>query len=145
MASLNAIGLTGWQLLVARTLELAHQLKQRLEALENCKVLNLDSIGPSVVWWVLPQGRNAKEIYQRLMDGRLPAEKHAQYCREIQRLFEKREKDLDPALDARISFTTSVGHSPHGFTMPAWKAVLFNPRTNGAVLDRLVKSIEELL
>ena len=145
MASLNAIGLTGWQLLVARSLELAQRLKQRLEMLDYCKVLNLDTLGPSVVWWVFPQGRNAKEIFQQVMAGRLPADKYAHYAAEVQRLFEKREKAMDPALDARLSFTTNIGHRPHGFALPAWKAVLFNPKTDEAVLDRLVQSIEELL
>ena len=145
MASLNAIGLNGWQLLVARSLELAERLKQRLEALEYCKVLNLGTLGPSVVWWVLPPGRNAKEIYQQVLDGTLPADKYAQFAEEIHRLFEKREKAMDPAIDARISFTTNIGYRPHGFALPAWKAVLFNPKTDESVLDRLVSSIEELL
>jgi glutamate/tyrosine decarboxylase-like PLP-dependent enzyme len=145
MASLNGIGLIGWQLLVARALELAQRLKQRLEQLEYCKVLNLETIGPSVVWWVFPQGRNAKEIYHQVMEGKLPPEKYAQFTSEIQRLFERREKDMDPQLDARLSYTTSIGHRPHGLALPAWKAVLFNPKTNEAILDRLVTSIEELL
>jgi glutamate/tyrosine decarboxylase-like PLP-dependent enzyme len=145
MASLNAIGLNGWQLLVVRALELAQRLKQRLEALEHCKVLNLDTVGPSVLWWVLPPGRDAKAIYQQVMEGRLPPEKYAHFAAEIQHLFVKREKSMDPAADARISFTTNIGHRPHGFALPAWKAVLFNPRTDEAVLDRLVTSIEELL
>lgn len=145
MASLNAIGLNGWQLLVARSLELAHRLKTRLEALDYCKVLNLDTVGPSVVWWVFPPGRNAKEIYQQVVDGQLPADKYAHFAAEIHRLFEKREKGMDPSVDARISFTTSIGYRPHGFALPAWKAVVFNPRTDEVVLDRLVASIEELL
>jgi glutamate/tyrosine decarboxylase-like PLP-dependent enzyme len=145
MASLNGIGLIGWQLLVARALELAQRLKQRLEQLEYCKVLNLETIGPSVVWWVFPQGRNAKEIYHQVIEGKLPPEKYAQFTSEIQRLFERREKDMDPQLDARLSYTTSIGHRPHGLALPAWKAVLFNPKTNEAILDRLVTSIEELL
>jgi L-2,4-diaminobutyrate decarboxylase len=145
MASLNAIGLNGWQLLIARALELAQRLKQRLEALDHCKVLNLGTLGPSVVWWVLPPGRNAKEIYQQLIEGQLSADKYAHFAAEIQRLFEKREKSMDPSVDARISFTTSIGYRPHGFALPAWKAVLFNPKTDDKVLDRLVTSIEELL
>lgn len=145
MASLNGIGLTGWQLLVARALELANDLKQRLESLEYAKVLNLDVVGPSVVWWVLPKGRNAKEIYQRVLEGSLPADKFARYSAEIRRLFEKREKGMDAALDPRLSYTTNTGHSAHGLALPAWKAVFFNPMTNEAVLDRLVYSIEELL
>jgi L-2,4-diaminobutyrate decarboxylase len=145
MASLNGIGLTGWQLLVARALELADGLKQRLEALDNCKVLNLETIGPSVVWWVLPKGRDAKEIYQRVVEGKLPPEKFARYADEVRHLFEKREKTLDPAVDARLSFTASIGHGPHGLALPAWKAVMFNPKTDESVLDRLIYSIEELL
>ncbi len=145
MASLNAIGLNGWQVLVARSLELAQGLKRRLEALEYCKVLNLDTLGPSVVWWVLPPGRNAKEIYQQVIEDRLPSDKYARFAAEIHRLFEKREKAIDPAVDARISFTTNIGFRPHGFALPAWKAVLFNPKTDEAVLDRLVNSIEALL
>jgi hypothetical protein len=145
MASLNGIGLTGWQLLVARALGLADDLKQRLESLEYAKVLNRDVIGPSVVWWVLPKGRNAEEIYQRVLDGKMPADKFARYAAEIRRLFEKREKAMDPALDPRLSYTTNVGHSAHGLALPAWKAVFFNPSTDEAVIERLVYSIEELL
>lgn len=145
MASLNGIGLTGWQLLVARALELADDLKQRLERLESVKVLNLDVVGPSVVWWVLPKGRDAHEIYQRVLDGNMPADKFERYSAEIRRLFEKRERTMDPALDPRLSFTTNVGHSAHTLALPAWKAVFFNPMTNEAVLDRLIYSIEELL
>jgi glutamate/tyrosine decarboxylase-like PLP-dependent enzyme len=145
MASLNGIGLAGWQLLVARALELAEILKQRLESLEYCKVLNLEVVGPSVVWWVLPQGRNAKEIYQRVLEGKMPADKFERYAAEIRRLFEKREKGMDPALDPRLSYTTNIGHRAHGLALPAWKAVFFNPLTNVEIIDRLVYSLEELL
>lgn len=145
MASLNGIGLAGWQLLVVRALELAEDLKQRLERLEYCKVLNAGAIGPTVVWWVLPKGRNAKEIYQRAIEGQLPEDRFARYAAEIRRLFEKREKNLDPKFDARLSFTTNAGHKAHGLALPAWKAVFFNPMTDGSVLDRLIYSIEELL
>jgi glutamate/tyrosine decarboxylase-like PLP-dependent enzyme len=145
MASLNGIGLTGWQLLVARALELSEELKQRIEKLDYAKVLNLDAVGPSVLWWVLPKGRDAKAIHAEVMEGRLSAERLAQFAGEIRRLFENREKAMDPALDARLSFTTSIGHHPHGLALPAWKAVFFNPRTDRGVVDRLVYSIEELL
>jgi len=144
MASLNGIGLTGWQLLVARALELAERLKQSLERLENCKVLNMDTFGPSVVWWVLPQGRDAKAIYREMVAGRLPAERYHQYTHEIQKLFERREREADPKLDARLSYTTSVGFRPHNLDLPAWKAVIFNPKTDELILDRLVRGIEEL-
>jgi L-2,4-diaminobutyrate decarboxylase len=145
MASLNAIGLIGWQLLVARALELADRLKQRLEQLEYCKVLNVETTGPSVTWWVMPKGRDAKEIFRAVVSGELPKEKFAHYAAEIHRLFDKRAKSMDPALDAYLSYTTSIGHSPHGIALPAWKAVLFNPKTDEAVIDRVVQSIEELV
>jgi hypothetical protein len=145
MASLNAIGLTGWQLLVARSLELAHRLKQRLATLDYCQVLNRDTTGPGVVWWVLPKGRDAREIFRQAMAGELPPDKFAHFADEVRRLFEKREKSMDPAVDARLGFTTSIGHHPHGLTLPAWKAVFFNPKTDEAVIDRLIYSIEELL
>jgi L-2,4-diaminobutyrate decarboxylase len=145
MASLNGIGLRGWQMLVARALELAGRLKARIERLEYCQVLNPDTPGPSVVWWVLPKGRNAREVFRRMVDGELPAEHFARYAAEIRRLFEKREKTLDPALDARLGFTTGIGWRPRGFDLPAWKAVFFNPRTDETVIDRLVDSIEELV
>jgi L-2,4-diaminobutyrate decarboxylase len=124
---------------------LAHLLKRRLELLDYCRVLNLDTIGPSVVWWVFPQGRNAKEIFREVIHGSLSADNYAHFAAEIQRLFEKREKALDPALDARLSFKTNIGHRPHGLALPAWKAVQFNPKTDEAVINRLVFSIEELL
>lgn len=145
MASLNGLGLTGWQMLVARSLELAQKLKERLEKLEYCKVLNPETCGPSVVWWVLPKGRDAKEIFARAEAGQLPAGKFDRYAAEIRRLFEKREKTLDPALDARLSFTTSIGYRPGGLDLPAWKAVFFHPKTDDAVIDRLIDGIEELL
>jgi glutamate/tyrosine decarboxylase-like PLP-dependent enzyme len=144
MASLNAIGLTGWQMLIARSLEMAAHLKQRLERLEYCKVLNLASIGPSVVWWVFPKGRKAKEIFQQTLDGTLSAEQYERYMDETRRLFERREKAMDPGLDARLSFTTSIGFCPNGTLLPAWKAVIFNPKTDVSVLDRLIASLEDL-
>jgi glutamate/tyrosine decarboxylase-like PLP-dependent enzyme len=144
MASLNGIGLTGWQMLTARALELADSLKKRIEALDYCKVLNPGTIGPSVVWWVLPKGRNAKQIFTDLENGKLPAEAFARYAGEIRHQFDKRERGMDPALDARLSFTTDIGYNPHGVDIPAWKAVFFNPRTDQTVLDRVIYSIEEL-
>jgi len=144
MASLNGIGLTGWQLLVARSLELSQKLKLRLEELEYCKVLNLDTVGPSVVWWVLPKGRNADKIFQSVMAGDITPEDFAHYATEIHRLFDKRTKVMTPASDARLSFTTSIGHNPHGIAIPAWKAVFFNPKTDESVIDRVIYSIEEL-
>lgn len=143
MASLNGIGLTGWQMLTARSLELAHLLKQRIEAMENCKVLNLDTTGPSVLWWVLPKGRNAKEIFHRLQEGTLPPDDTQRYLTEVRRLYKKRSATLDPARDARLSFTTNIGYRPHGIELPAWKAVFFNPRTDEAVIDRVIESIDE--
>ncbi len=145
MASLNGLGLTGWRMLVGRALELAQLLKGRIEALENCKVLNLETAGPSVVWWVLPKGRNAKDIFQRAVNGQLSPEKFAHYAAEVRRLFEKREKAMDPQQDARLSFTNSIGYCPNGLDLPAWKAVFFNPKTDETVVDRLILSIEELL
>ena len=69
----------------ARSLELAQRLKEQLEALEHCKVLNAGTTGPGVVWWVLPKGRNAKDIFARLESGELPPEKFAGYAAEIRR------------------------------------------------------------
>jgi glutamate/tyrosine decarboxylase-like PLP-dependent enzyme len=144
MASLNGIGLTGWQMLVARSLELAQLLKDRLANLDYCKVLNVGTCGGSVNWWVLPKGRNASEIFQRLVNNELTLEQRERYTREIRQLFEKRLKMMDPAVDARLGFTTSFGFCPHGIDIPAWKAVFFNPKTNEAMVDRIVQSIEDL-
>ncbi len=145
MASLNGIGLQGYQLLVANAIDMARVLKQRIERLEYCKVLNMDTPGPSVVWWVLPHGRSAKEIFQRVEQGMMAPDECRRYFSEIQRLYEKREVTLDPQRDARLSFTTSMGYKPHGIALPAWKAVFFNPKTDLAVIDRLIASIEELM
>ncbi len=144
MASLDGIGLLGWQMLMARGLELASILKRKLDALEYCKVLNAETCGASVVWWVLPRGRNAKEIYDKLEAGELTPEETTRYMTEIRRLYNKRDRTLDPAKDARLSFTTEMGYRPGGITVPAWKAVFFNPKTDEAIIDRLVESIEEV-
>lgn len=145
MASLNGIGLIGWQMLTARALELAQVLKSRLERLEYCKVLNGDTWGPTVLWWVLPKGRDAREIFSRLEQGTLSAEEIQRYFAEVRRLFTKRSYSIDPARDARLSFTTNIGYRPHGHDVPAWKAVFFNPRTDESVIDRLIGSIEEMI
>jgi L-2,4-diaminobutyrate decarboxylase len=108
-------------------------------------VLNLDTCGPSVICWVLPKGRNAKDIFARVESGEMPQETFARYTGEMRHLFDKREKDLDPTRDARLSFTTSIGYRPHGFDLPAWKAVFFHPKTDETIVDRVVQSIEELL
>jgi glutamate/tyrosine decarboxylase-like PLP-dependent enzyme len=144
MASLNGVGLTGWRMLVARSLELAERLKQGLEQLEYCQVLNRDTIGASVDWWVLPKGRNARQIYQRLIQGELPEEERKRYFAEVKRLQAKREIMMDPKLDARLGFTTNFGYKPHGIEIPAWKAVFFNPMTTDEIVDRILYSIEEL-
>lgn len=144
MASLNGLGLVGCQALVANAIEMATELKQRIERLEYCKVLNLETIGPSVVWWVLPKGRDAKAIFEQLERGELDDEHVHRYFSEVRRLYDKREATLDPARDARLSFTTSIGYSPHGRPLPAWKAVLFNPRTDEAVIDQILRSLDDL-
>lgn len=144
MASLNGIGMQGWQMLVAHSLELADMLKRKLDKLEYCIVLNKDTPGASVCWWVLPKGRNAKVIYERIVADDISTEEAHRYFAEVRRLFDKREKTMAPEQDARLSFTTSVGYHPLGFDIPAWKAVFFNPKTDESVIDRLIYSIEEL-
>lgn len=144
IASLNGIGLAGWQMLVARSLEMAQHLKNQLAKIEYCKVLNAGTTGPSVNWWVLPKGRNAQEIFDRLVKNELTTDQRERYSKEIRHLFDKRLKTMDPALDARLGFTTSFGYCPNGFDIPAWKAVFFNPRTTDDIINRIVASIEEL-
>jgi len=144
MASLNGIGLTGYQMLIARSLEMAFKMKQILSELKYCKVLNPKSVGPNVVWWVLPKGRNAEEIYQELLAGTLSKEDKKRYFEEMKHLFDKRVATLDPMKDARLSYTNSTGFSPHESQIPAWKAVFFNPRTDEEVIERIRHSIEHL-
>jgi hypothetical protein len=37
-----------------------------------------------------------------------------------------------------------MGYNPGGISLPACKAVFFNPKTDEAVIDQIIKSIEEL-
>lgn len=144
MASLNGIGLKGYQLLVAHALEMAAILKKKLSRLDNCHVINMDSLGPGVVWWVLPAGRNAEAIYKKMINGELSENEYSRYFSEIHRLFEKRKNGANPEKDALLSYTTSMGYNPGGISLPAWKAVFFNPKTDEEVIDQIIKSIEEL-
>lgn len=144
MASLNGIGLQGYQMLVAHALEMALYTKRQIEKLDYCKVLNMKCLGPSVVWWVLPKGRNAKQIYEDFVNGRVKPEDYKRYFYEVQRLFEKRKAAMDPKKDARLSFTTCMGYLPGGVAMPAWKAVFFNPKTDAEVARQIIQSMEEL-
>jgi L-2,4-diaminobutyrate decarboxylase len=144
MASLNSIGLTGWQMLTGRALELAYYLKQRLQSLEYCWVLNPETCGANVVWWVFSKGRNAKKIFEDFQQGKLTPEEVNRYFGEIRRQFDKRERNLDEARDARLSYTTSIGLELNGYDLPAWKAVFFNPKTDEKIIDRLIESLEDL-
>jgi len=144
MASLNGIGLKGYQLLVAHSLELAVYAKKVINELDNCIVLNRHAIGPSVVWWVLPRGRNAKKIYSDLINGKLSKKDYKQYFHEIKHLYDKRISLMDIQIDARLSFTMSMGYFPNKIPIPAWKAVFFNPKTDKTVIDDIIKSIKEL-
>jgi glutamate/tyrosine decarboxylase-like PLP-dependent enzyme len=144
MASLNGIGLTGFQVLVAHALEMALYLKRRIEALDYCKVLNLHTVGSNVVWWVLPKGRCAAEIFRRLEQGEMEEKDYTRYFKEVKHLYDRRNHTLEPQKDACLSFTHSMGYTPCGVAIPAWKAVFFNPKTDRSVVDQLVESIEEL-
>jgi len=144
MASLDGIGLDGYRALVAHAIAKAEDLKAKIDQLEFCKVLNRHTPGPSVCWWVLPRGRDAHQIYQRLVVGGLGSEERKQYLFEVKRLFDKRQAMLNPAIDARLSFTSSFGFCPQGIQVPAWKAVFFNPKTDGEVIDRIIASIEDV-
>ncbi|HOO45985.1 MAG TPA: pyridoxal-dependent decarboxylase [Deltaproteobacteria bacterium] len=144
MASLNGIGLQGYQMLVAHALDMAQYAKKQIEKLQYCKVLNMKCLGPSVVWWVLPKGRDAKKIYQDLVDAKVAESDYKRYFHEVQRLFEKRRSAMDPQKDARLSFTTSMGYLPGGVAIPTWKAVFFNPKTDHEVIRQIICSIEEL-
>lgn len=144
MASLDGIGLVGYQMLVAHALELTAELKRRIEQLDYCKVLNTNCLGPHVVWWVLQKGRDAKKIYDDLINGKLTEEQYCRFFNETKQLFEKRKAIMNPNTDARLSFTTAMGYYPRDIGIPAWKAVFFNPHTDSGVIDQLIKSIEEL-
>ncbi len=144
MASLNGIGLQGYQTLIANAMEMALKLKTAISKLEYCKVLNIETIGPSVLWWVLPRGRDAEAIYDRLIRGELSPSETERYLHEVHRMYEKREATLRPDVDARLSFTQSTGYKPHGISIPAWKAVFFNPKTDDEVIDRVIESIESI-
>jgi L-2,4-diaminobutyrate decarboxylase len=144
MASLNGIGLQGYRMLVARALEMSLYAKKQIEKLDYCKVLNQKCLGPSVVWWVLPKGRNAKKIYRDFAKGKVLEKDYRRYFREIQHLFEKRKSAMNPQNDARLSFTTCMGYLPGGIPVPAWKAVFFNPKTDYEVIRQMINSIEEL-
>jgi L-2,4-diaminobutyrate decarboxylase len=144
MASLNGIGLQGYQMLLAHALEMTLYMKKQLEKLPYCKVLNMKCLGPSVVWWVLPKGRDAKQIYRDLVQGKLRQEKYQHYFSEVNHLFEKRKSAMDPRKDARLSFTTSMGYLPGGVAIPAWKGVFFNPKTDVEVVRQIIRTIEEL-
>lgn len=144
MASLNGIGLTGYQMLLAHTMGMAVYTKKRLNEFDYCMVLNQECIGPSVVWWVFPKGRNAKKIYEQLINGELSEPDVQRFFAESKRLFEKRKAGMNPERDARLSYTNATGYFPGKIAVPAWKAVFFNPQTDKQVIDDLIQSIEEL-
>lgn len=138
-ASLSAIDRTGWQMLIGRSLELAHELKSRLDRLPHCKVLNADVPGASVAFWVLPKGTDAQAFFDQLERGELSHEQVERTFAAIRRQFVERSERVR---DIRLGFTTNVGYRPHGYALPAWRAVFFNPRTDETAIDRLIESLE---
>jgi glutamate/tyrosine decarboxylase-like PLP-dependent enzyme len=145
MASLMGIGLLGYQALVIHALELANELKLALHALPNCQVLNATTHGPSVLFWVLPAGRDAHAIFQRLVNGQLSLEERERYFQEIHRMYEKYERGLDVSTGPRLSFTQSTGYYPHGIAIPAWKAVFFNPLATSQTIDHVLQGIQAVV
>ena len=145
MASLNGIGLQGYQMLIAHAMELADALKQGIEKMDNCKVLNMETPGPSVVWWVLPKGRDAKEIYRQIVAGNLSATQVERYLGEVRRMFDRRQQTMRVGKDPLLSFTTSMGYKPNGQSLPAWKSVFFSPRTEMSHVNEVIQSIEDLV
>ena len=67
----------------------------------------------------------------------MSAEERSRYGEEVRRLFDQREKDLDPAVDAGLRFTTSVGYRPPVLDLPAWIAVFFHPKTDEAIIEQI--------
>ena len=102
-------------------------------------------VGKTPLVQIHSHGAPGVEIFAKLEAGELPPEDIQRYTAEVRRLFNKREYSLDPAVDARLSFTTDIGYRPHGHLIPGWKAVFFHPQTDEAVIDRLVWSIEEMI
>ena len=93
---------------------------------------------------MLPKGRSAKKIYNDIFRGKLTGDESGKYFQEIKHLFYKRMAAINPEIDARLSFTMSMGYFPNGIQIPAWKSVFFNPRTDVKVIDQIIRSIEEL-
>ena len=145
VASLNGIGLIGYQALIIDALEKAGKLKKALNEIEHCAVLNNDTLGPSVAWWVLPKGRDAKKLLAQIENGELSEEKCQKYFEENHRLFNKRKATLDAKVDAQLSYTTNMGYCPNGIALPAWKAVFFNPKTTDQDIQKLIHSIHDLM
>lgn len=144
MASLNGLGLKGYQLLVAHALELTAMARRLLDKLDYCQVVNAKSLGPSVLFWVLPKGRNASRLFRRLCRGELPDGEYREYCRELRKLYDQRAEAVRGKQEPQISFTTNTGYCPGGRPIPAWKAVFFNPKTDQGVIEQLIQSIKDL-
>lgn len=145
MATLNGFGLRGCQALAVNTIDMSLNLKEKLDKIKNVKVLNMECNGPQVLWWVLPKGRDADDIYQKIINGKISTEESESYFEEIYGLYQKRSENINEPLSAMLSYTTSIGYCPQQIQLPAWKASFFNPATSESVIDEIVKSIEEIL
>lgn len=145
MATLNGLGLRGCQMLAANSIDMARKLKERLNNINNVKVLNFDCLGPQVLWWVLPKGRNAGDIYNKVISGEMSEDIVQPYFEEIRRMYDKRASQNTNDSEPLLSYTTSIGFCPNGIKLPAWKASFFNPATDDKIIDQIVDSIENLL
>ncbi len=144
MATLNGMGLKGCQMLAANSIEMAGKLKEQLGKIENIMVLNKDCLGPQVLWWVLPKGRNATEIYHGILSGSITEDSAKVYFDEIRGMYNKRAESMN-ASEPSLSFTESIGFCPNNLKIPAWKASFFNPASDETIIDRIIKSINALL
>jgi glutamate/tyrosine decarboxylase-like PLP-dependent enzyme len=140
-ASLQSIDRSSWQMLTARSIELAEHLKSSLAELPYCKVLNAETPGASVLWWVFPKDIEADEIYQQALTDSLDPSILANFFETTQNLYDQRANGLDRKIDALLSFTKGFGLRSRGLAFPAWKAVFGHPMTEESDIDRLVDGI----
>ncbi len=121
MASLDSIGMQGWQMLVGRSLELAHRLHRRLNQLELLQGAESGFVRTGRQLVGVAQRPKCQRHLSGIAGRKLDEHDLQRYSGEIKRMYEKREKFLNPTIDARLGFTTNFGFKPHGHEVPAWK------------------------
>ena len=130
LATLYALGMEGYQVLIGYAIQQTNRLKKELEeeSKERIKVLNISIPGVSTVWRIYPSHLKAKETFLKEFFGSSWESKNLgkKINRYNQKIFNYRKKHLTTK-EHILGYSTKVIVGKSGIPISGWKCILFHP------------------